>query len=276
MDTNKKTRNQNSLGDYQSRVDGRRDRLEQRADKAEKLSNSHYERSKSISDMIPFGQPILVGHHSEKRARRDADRIFSEMGKSVEQSDKAKKLKRRADSVGSAGIASDDPEAIAKLEKKLINLKSAHETMKMVNTTLRKKNLTDEQKIEYIMANSTLTRAGVLEVMKPDYMGRVGFAPYALTNNNKNIKNTEQRIEDLKKLHDGEVLDGSGCVDGIDWQLCEEDGRVKFIFEGKPSDETRAILKGNGFNWSRFAGAWIRKITPNAIRAAETIKGLLG
>jgi hypothetical protein len=28
-----------------------------------------------IADNIPFGQPILVGHHSERHARKDAERI---------------------------------------------------------------------------------------------------------------------------------------------------------------------------------------------------------
>jgi SAM-dependent methyltransferase len=37
----------------------------------------------AIADGIPFGQPILVGHHSERRARRDAERIKSGMNKTV-------------------------------------------------------------------------------------------------------------------------------------------------------------------------------------------------
>lgn len=38
---------------------------------------------KSIADNIPFGQPILVGHHSERRARKDAERIETGMRKAV-------------------------------------------------------------------------------------------------------------------------------------------------------------------------------------------------
>jgi predicted RNA methylase len=37
----------------------------------------------AIADNIPLGQPILVGHHSEKRARRDAARIENGMRKAV-------------------------------------------------------------------------------------------------------------------------------------------------------------------------------------------------
>jgi len=37
----------------------------------------------AIADNIPMGQPILVGHHSEKRARKDAERIRSGMRRAV-------------------------------------------------------------------------------------------------------------------------------------------------------------------------------------------------
>lgn len=38
---------------------------------------------KAIADHIPLGQPILVGHHSERRARKDAERIENGMRKAV-------------------------------------------------------------------------------------------------------------------------------------------------------------------------------------------------
>ena len=37
----------------------------------------------SITEHIPLGQPILVGHHSERRARKDAERIENGMRKAV-------------------------------------------------------------------------------------------------------------------------------------------------------------------------------------------------
>lgn len=36
-----------------------------------------------LAAMIPPGQPILVGHHSERRARRDAQRIENGMKRAV-------------------------------------------------------------------------------------------------------------------------------------------------------------------------------------------------
>lgn len=49
-----------------------------------------------IASGIPFGQPILVGHHSEKHARRDAKRIDDNMRKAVNNWDTAKYWKARA------------------------------------------------------------------------------------------------------------------------------------------------------------------------------------
>lgn len=53
--------------------------------RAEASSHSAHE----IGRFIPMGQPILVGHHSERRHRRDLDRIDSQMGKSIEESKRA-------------------------------------------------------------------------------------------------------------------------------------------------------------------------------------------
>ena len=66
------------------------DRAEERADRFEDYSDKRRDEAvrahaavERICDGIPLGQPILVGHHSEKRARRDADRITNGMRKAV-------------------------------------------------------------------------------------------------------------------------------------------------------------------------------------------------
>lgn len=49
-----------------------------------------------ITDGIPFGQPILVGHHSERHARKDAARIESVMRRAVDMWETAGYWKSRA------------------------------------------------------------------------------------------------------------------------------------------------------------------------------------
>ncbi len=66
------------------------DRAEERADRFEvygekRMADAHAARKAvaAIADNIPFGQPILVGHHSERHARRDAEKIENGMRKAV-------------------------------------------------------------------------------------------------------------------------------------------------------------------------------------------------
>ncbi|MCW2242224.1 DUF3560 domain-containing protein [Azospirillum canadense] len=74
----------------------RADRLEERAERVTAEAGRRYRAAKSLASFIPMGQPILVGHHSEGRHRRDLRRIESGMRKSFELSGKADGLRRRA------------------------------------------------------------------------------------------------------------------------------------------------------------------------------------
>ena len=75
----------------------RPDRLAARASKASAKATSAWDREHKIGDMIPFGQPILVGHHSEGRARRDASKIQSLATTAVHEMDKADHLQQKAE-----------------------------------------------------------------------------------------------------------------------------------------------------------------------------------
>lgn len=74
----------------QQRAQDRAQRMEIRQEKAEQKSTEYYNNAKQIGSFIPMGQPILVGHHSEKRHRRDLDKIDNSMRKSCQEDDKAK------------------------------------------------------------------------------------------------------------------------------------------------------------------------------------------
>ncbi len=66
------------------------ERAEERAGRFDEYSENRAEDAeraadgvRTLSDGIPLGQPILVGHHSEKHARKDAERIENGMRKAV-------------------------------------------------------------------------------------------------------------------------------------------------------------------------------------------------
>ena len=64
---------------------------------AEKKSIEYYEASQEGKDFLSLGEPIKIGHHSEKRHRALIDRNWNRMGKSVEMTKKAEEYERRAE-----------------------------------------------------------------------------------------------------------------------------------------------------------------------------------
>ncbi|MEU2086742.1 DUF3560 domain-containing protein [Streptomyces albus] len=78
------------------RVKARADGLNERAGSAAAKSEAGWRSAHQIAEHIPPGQPILVGHRSERRARRDAARIDAGMRKSIDEGKKAARLAERA------------------------------------------------------------------------------------------------------------------------------------------------------------------------------------
>lgn len=79
------------------------ERAEERAERFEgyqgkRIADAERARAgvSAISDNIPLGQPILVGHHSERRARKDAERIENGMRRAVQMWDTAEYWQSRA------------------------------------------------------------------------------------------------------------------------------------------------------------------------------------
>lgn len=66
-----------------ARAEERAERFEDYSDKRERDAHAAHAAVSAITDNIPLGQPILIGHHSEKHARRDAERIENGMRKAV-------------------------------------------------------------------------------------------------------------------------------------------------------------------------------------------------
>lgn len=65
------------------RADQRAERFEEYQENRKADAGAARQGVAAIADNIPLGQPILVGHHSERRARRDAERIRSGMVKTI-------------------------------------------------------------------------------------------------------------------------------------------------------------------------------------------------
>jgi protein-L-isoaspartate O-methyltransferase len=78
------------------RAEQRAERFEGYSERREKDAERARDYVSSIADGIPLGQPILVGHHSEKHARKDAERIENGMRKAVKMWETSKYWESRA------------------------------------------------------------------------------------------------------------------------------------------------------------------------------------
>lgn len=89
----------------EARAQERAEVLQARAERQERLSTARRERAEQISGSYPLGQPILVGHHSQRRHERDAQRVQDGMRAAIEHDEQAQDLRRRA------GVAAAGPGA---------------------------------------------------------------------------------------------------------------------------------------------------------------------
>ena len=174
-------------------------------------------------------------------------------------------------SVGTGGIMSDDKNAIPKLKEKLDKLERHQATMKAANAAVRMK---DVEKGNAKLAEMGFTAEEIAQLRKPDFCGRVGYPDYEMRNNNANIRRIKARIAELEQeaaraaeSADAAPIKGDGYELVENTELC----RIQFIFEGKPDDDTRTLLKENGFRWAPSQGAWQRMLNENGRRAAERV-----
>lgn len=257
------------MNDYESKQEERKQRYLELAESHRRKAEERYQSFHRISDMIPFGQPILVGHHSEGRHRADISRMDNHMRKAQEHLATAEYYKEKAAGIGKGGISSDDPEAIEKLELKVIKLEKDQEFMKKANKAIRMK---DQDKGNTILLEMGFTQEQVADLRGPDFAGRVGFPSYMLSNNNANIRNVKQRIEQLRN-RPTETTEKSYDI-GVDVQIVHntEINRVQIIFpDGNPGKEICGICKKHAFHYSGRNKAWQRQLNNNGIWYANKV-----
>lgn len=102
------------------------ERAEERAERFEKYSEKRAAESDAahaavdrITSGIPLGQPILVGHHSERHARKDAERIENGMRRAIKAFEESNYWKDRAAGAIAAARYKERPAVRARRVKKL-------------------------------------------------------------------------------------------------------------------------------------------------------------
>ena len=157
---------------------------------------------------------------------------------------------------------------VERLQDKLDNLTRAQEMMKAANKIIRDNKLAEIEKVDELVALG-FNEQTALQIMEPDYCGRIGFASYSLSNNLAKIKDTEAKLKRHTAM--ATMQDEVKTYEWGELHIDYSDERYRFVFDGKPAQEIIDLLKSNAFKWSRANGAWQRQITMNAKYAVKRI-----
>lgn len=167
-------------------------------------------------------------------------------------------------------IYSDDALAIDKLNIKYSELEREHAKMKERNAYYRKHktmkgcdHISDDQ------------AAAWDEKIKNSYSWeQQPYPSYHLTSTRAEMKRIKDRIASLEKVKQEAAkpqADKYPQVEGVEVVENAEAMRIQLIFDDKPDDETRTLLKSNGFRWSPRFGAWQRQLNSNGIYAVQKV-----
>lgn len=133
-----------------ARADARSERFAEKSENAAAHGQELFDESHKMAEAIPFGQPILVGHYSEKADRRYRERMQNKMFKGCEEFKKAEYYEQRS-------------EAAAKFEQRTFDLGTTLRRIEKLKAEWRRyyREL-DQQKLRIIQGwEKTICRAGL-------------------------------------------------------------------------------------------------------------------
>jgi hypothetical protein len=252
--------------DYYEKREERIERLRDRAAQRGRDATRLFEKAVKMASVIPFGQPILVGHHSEGRDRRYRAKIDGTFSKACEAYEEQQAVASRAAAAeDNDAISSDAPDAVPRMREKIADMEKRQTMMKAVNNALRKK---DDAKL----AALGMTPEQVARAKTPDCMGAIGFPDYKLKNNNANLRRCKMRLAHLERLAvRAETTPATevAYTGGVTLTENAAENRLQVRFPGIPAEAVRTELKRAGFRWAPSVGAWQRQLTNGARWAAK-------
>ena len=249
--------------DYEERRERKINAFNQRAIKSSVIANQEINMAHDMGSVIPLGQPILIGHHSEKKHRAHIKKIDAAYRRASEAEEKAAYYQDRAEAAeNNLSISGDDAEAANRYKTKLGQLEAAQEQMKAVNKAWKQ-----GKEALHLLGLSNLDIEKLKSKM-PSYEKKP-YPTWALSNNSAEIRRVKQKIEELKRLDtmEAENAEFPGGVMRINLEI----NRIQIVFDTIPEPEIRKLLKSNGFKWAPSEKAWQRQRTLNAVCASKRL-----
>lgn len=211
-------------------------------------SSANITRAIEMVKCIPMGQPILIGHHSERRHRRLLEKSDNAMRRGSESAQMAEHHESKAFGLAHAldsSIFSDDTDALDQLAARIAELEKRRDDMKRANKAYKAggvQAMRDAVGLDLAAKGEATLRVCPYE--------KVPFPSYSLSNLGANIRRLKLRVEEVTKRNarqekakaaGGVVVEGTGQY-------------VRVTFAEKPSRDTLNSLRDAGFRWG--GGSW--------------------
>jgi len=254
--------------EYKAKKEAKIERYKELSEKNQTLADSMLKQASTMQSVIPMGQPILVGHHSERADRNYRNKIENKVRKAFETGDKADyyaEKARRAEN--NRAIFADDPEAGEKLADKIERLQKQQKAMLQANRIIRSTK-SDEEKV-IALTDMGFSEAYARSLLVPDFANRRGFPAFRLTNNNANISRLKKRLGSIQEKADEETTEET--INGVRIVENTDENRIQLFFPAIPAPIIRGQLKANGFRWSPTSQAWQRHRSNYATYIAHEI-----
>lgn len=236
--------------EYDAKRQARYDRLIAAAERTASQGESLRSQADSMASVIPFGQPILVGHYSEGRDCRYRSRIESKFRKGFELYERAQKLKERAISAEhNDAIYSDDPSAVDQLTAKIAKLEADQELWKKVNKVYAAY-MKNPASLE--TADISATFKTIIKDFKPEWTKDTPIPSYRLKNNNANIRRLKERAQQVAKKQSLE--DKQEQIGDVKIEYTPSENRIRIFYPGRVPLETFKALRQAGFRSLRTLG----------------------
>jgi hypothetical protein len=189
------------MSTYRERREAKAERLRGWADANQARSDAALGQASQMAQAIPFGQPILVGHHSERRDRNYRARIEGTARRGLDLGAKATNQTRRADEIerqADQAIYDDDPDAIERLTAKIAGLEAERARIKAYNADARKADRTGRAPDADLLDEAQ--QRHLLTLVRIGHLGKAGtFPPYVAANLSGNISRLRKRLEGLQR-----------------------------------------------------------------------------
>jgi hypothetical protein len=231
------------------RMEDRQAKREDWAQKREASARGAFDTAHTMGQAIPFGQPILVGHHSEKRDRNYRARMGATMSRGVAHAGMAEHHTNKAQGIGrqlDQSVFSDDADAIERLRERITSREAERDRIKAFNVSCRKGSPDESILTSHERADIATTR----RVVPYQLSTGGGFPRHVLTNLGAAIRKDKERIVEIERREKrtAEAEDNGGVAVRVVGDYCT------VTFAEKPEREILNALKGAGFRWS--GGSW--------------------